>query len=245
MRIVFINFRKFRKQILRPIAIISLLLATIMLGLLIFDTYFTDSVSASSDVGRVIVIDAGHGGEDPGAIGEGSVYEKDLNLSIALLVGEKLIEKGYTVVYTRTEDKMLYSPEENIKGMRKLSDLKNRVKVSEQYPDAIFVSIHMNSFGNSKYSGAQVYYNAKNSESRILAEKIRSSIVQEAQPYNSRSTKEGKGLYLLENNPNPAVIVECGFMTNNEELTRLLEKEYQNQLSFAIVCGIINYIGNK
>lgn len=245
MRIVFINFRKFRKQILRPIAIVSLLLATIMLGLLIFDTYFTDSVSASWDVGRVIVIDAGHGGEDPGAIGEGSVYEKDLNLSIALLVGEKLIEKGYTVVYTRTEDKMLYSPEENIKGMRKLSDLKNRVKVSEQYPDAIFVSIHMNSFGNSKYSGAQVYYNAKNSESRILAEKIRSSIVQEAQPNNSRSTKEGKGLYLLENNPNPAVIVECGFMTNNEELTRLLEKEYQNQLSFAIVCGIINYIGNK
>ena len=245
MRIVFINFRKFRKQILRPIAIVSLLLATIMLGLFIFDTYFTDSVSASSDVGRVIVIDAGHGGEDPGAIGEGSVYEKDLNLSIALLVGEKLIEKGYTVVYTRTEDKMLYSPEENIKGMRKLSDLKNRVKVSEQYPDAIFVSIHMNSFGNSKYSGAQVYYNAKNSESRILAEKIRSSIVQEAQPNHSRSTKEGKGLYLLENNPNPAVIVECGFMTNNEELTRLLEKEYQNQLSFAIVCGIINYIGNK
>ncbi len=245
MKILFINFRKFRKRVLRPFAIISLVLATIILGLFIFDTYLSDSVAASSDVGKVIIIDAGHGGEDPGAIGEGSVYEKDLNLAIAMLVGEKLIEKGYTVVYTRTEDKMLYSPEENIKGMRKLSDLKNRVKVSEQYPDAIFVSIHMNSFGNSVYSGAQVYYNAKNGESHILAEKIRTSIVAEAQPDNTRVTKEGKGLYLLENNPNPAVIVECGFMTNSEELARLLEKEYQNQLSFAIVCGIINYIGNK
>ena len=245
MKIVFINFRKFRRRFLRPFAIISLVLASIILGLFIIDTYLTDSVAASGDVGKVIVIDAGHGGEDPGAIGEGSVYEKDLNLSIAMLVGEQLAKEGYTVVYTRTEDKMLYSPEENIKGMRKLSDLKNRVKIAEQYPDSLFISIHMNSFGDSAYSGAQVYYNAKNSESRLLAEKIKTSIKEQAQPDNTRTTKEGKGLYLLENNPSPAVIVECGFMTNNEELSRLLEKEYQNQLSFAIVCGIINYIGNK
>ncbi len=230
---------------MRPFTIISLILVMAIVSLGIYDTYLSDSVAAATDVGKVIVIDAGHGGEDPGAIGEGEVYEKDLNLSMALLVGEKLISEGYTVVYTRTEDKMLYSPEENIKGMRKLSDLKNRVKVAEQYPDSLFISIHMNSFGDSAYSGAQIYYTSSNSESRILAEKIRTSIKEQSQPENNRTTKEGKGLYLLENNKSTSVIIECGFMSNKDELNRLLEKEYQNQLSFSIVCGIINYIGNK
>ena len=130
----------------------------------LFFLSFRDSLSAlavpaaaSPATGRVIVLDAGHGGEDPGAIGRDGTYEKDLNLAITLDVGRLLTEMGYTVVYTRTEDKLLYKESENIKGLRKISDLKNRCAVAAEYPEALFVSLHMNSFGDGRYSGLQVY----------------------------------------------------------------------------------------
>ena len=110
----------------------------------------------------VFVIDAGHGGEDPGAIGISGVYEKDLNLEISYLIGAALAERGYAVIYTRSNDKLLYSDEENIKGLRKISDLKNRCKIAAEYPNSTFISIHMNSFSQSKYSGLQVYYSKNN-----------------------------------------------------------------------------------
>jgi len=243
MKIVVINIRRFLSRVFNPITIIAFMLILGILTLVVYDSHFIDAVPADTDAGRVIIIDAGHGGEDPGAVGKGGGLEKDINLSLSLELGGMLTERGYTVVYTRTEDRMLYSPDENIKGMRKLSDLKNRVNLAKQYADCLFVSIHMNAFGDSAYSGAQVYYTDSNTESRRLADCIRSCIIEQVQPSNNRAIKAGKGLYLLEKNSATAVIVECGFMSNEEELSRLLEKEYQKQLSFAIVCGIINYIG--
>ena len=200
------------------------------------------STAVSTEAGRVIIIDAGHGGEDAGAIGINGVYEKDLNLAIALEVGEDLIKRGYTVIYTRTEDKMLYLPEENIKGMRKISDLKNRCKLTTAYEDCILISIHMNSFGSSKYSGLQVYYADGNEDSRILATKIQNSVRKDLQPENKRQVKNGKSLYLLENSSGTPIIIECGFLSNEEECEKLSQKEYQKQLSFSIICGIIEYI---
>ena len=200
------------------------------------------STAASAETGKVIIIDAGHGGEDAGAIGINGAYEKDLNLAIALEVGKELTNRGYTVIYTRTEDKMLYLPEENIKGMRKISDLKNRCKLTDAYEDCILVSIHMNSFGSSKYSGLQVYYADGNEESRMLATKIQNSVREELQPENKRQVKNGKSLYLLENSNGTPVIIECGFLSNESECEKLSQKEYQKQLSFSIICGIIEYI---
>ncbi len=194
---------------------------------------------------KIIILDAGHGGEDPGAVAKNGVLEKDLNLQIALEIGKTLEEKGYIVVYTRTDDRLLYKEEENVKGIRKISDLKNRCKVAERYPDSIFVSIHMNSFGSSNYSGLQVYYSGSNESSRILADSIQNKVINDLQKENKRVTKPGKDMYILENINNTAVLVECGFMTNNEELKKLSEKEYQKQLSFSIVCGIIEYIEGK
>jgi N-acetylmuramoyl-L-alanine amidase len=190
---------------------------------------------------NLIILDAGHGGEDPGAIGINNVYEKNINLDIAFLIGEILCERGFAVMYTRAEDKLLYSEEENIKGFRKISDLKNRCKIAAEYPEAMFVSIHMNSYQNSKYSGLQVYYSENNENSRMLASNIQSSVKNELQSLNNRTIKAGEGMYLLENVYNPAVLVECGFLTNAEECKKLSEKEYQKQLSLAIVCGIIKY----
>lgn len=190
----------------------------------------------------IIIIDAGHGGEDSGAVGASGVLEKDLNLSVALEMKSALEEKGYTVVMTRTEDKMLYAEGENIKGIRKLSDLKNRCKIAAEYENSIFISVHMNSFGASKYSGLQVYYSHADEESRALAESIQSKVKADLQPENKRVVKDGKDIYILEHCPSNTVLVECGFITNSEECEKLSQKEYQKQLSFSIVCGIIEYI---
>ena len=136
-------------------------------------------------------------------------------------------------------------PEENIKGMRKISDLKNRCKVTEQYEDSILVSIHMNSYGASKYSGLQVYYADADSDSERLAAKIQNAVRQELQPDNKRQIKNGSSLYLLENAKGTAVLIECGFLSNEIECEKLSQKEYQKQLSFSIICGIIEYIKEK
>ena len=232
------------KRMLKTLKVISIILIITTVFWTITSLIDKNAVStaASAETGKVIIIDAGHGGEDAGAIGINGAYEKDLNLAIALEVGKELANRGYTVIYTRTEDKMLYLPEENIKGMRKISDLKNRCKLTDAYEDCILVSIHMNSFGSSKYSGLQVYYADGNEESRMLATKIQNSVREELQPENKRQVKNGKSLYLLDNSNGTPVIIECGFLSNESECEKLSQKEYQKQLSFWIICGIIEYI---
>ena len=189
----------------------------------------------------IVILDAGHGGEDPGAIGYDGVYEKDLNLLICKLIREELTAQGYAVVMTREDDRLLYSEAENIKGIRKISDLKNRVKILNSYEPAIAISIHMNTFFASQYHGTQIYYSNVDGADRLAAA-IRDSVRVELQPDNRRPLKHSEGIYLLENSKIPTVLVECGFLSNPEECKKLSEKEYQKRLSFSIVCGIINYI---
>ena len=188
-----------------------------------------------------IILDAGHGGEDPGAIGYGDVYEKDLNLSICRLLYEELTARGYTVIMTRTEDRLLYTESENIKGIRKISDLKNRVKIFNSYDSAIAVSIHMNTYSAPQYHGTQIYYSDADGASR-LALAIKESVRTTLQPENKRPLKHSEGIYLLEHSEIPTVLVECGFLSNPDECQKLSEKEYRKRLSFSIVCGIIKYI---
>lgn len=197
--------------------------------------------AADAAPSRIVVLDAGHGGEDGGAVGCDGRKEKDLNLAVTLALGERLSELGYTVVYTRTDDRLLYTAEEDIPGMRKISDLKNRCKIAAEYKDALFVSIHMNSFGQAKYSGLQVYYSPAVAGSDALAKCIQSEVVKELQPQNRRNIKRGEEIYILENTENVAVLIECGFLSNPEECKKLSEKEYQKRLSFAIACGMIKY----
>lgn len=189
-----------------------------------------------------IVIDAGHGGEDCGAIGVSGIYEKDINLAVAYELGSILSDSGFAVVYTRTEDKLLYKDDENIKGLRKISDLKNRCKIAADYPNALFISIHMNSYADPKYSGLQVYYSGNNERSYALAVSIQSTVRGALQASNNRKVKLGKNIYVLENTYNPSVLVECGFLTNREECEKLSQKEYQNALCLSIAQGILNYM---
>ncbi len=197
-----------------------------------------------ANVNKTVVIDAGHGGEDVGAIGVNNLYEKDLNMQIAIKLGEYLSAAGYNVIYTRTADRLLYTEEQNIKGMRKIYDLKNRVEISNSYADAIFISIHMNSFGQQNCSGLQIYH-SDNTESKILAQTVQDSVKNLLQPNNRRSVKAGNDIYVLKNSDNVAILVECGFISNPEECQKLSEKEYQKELCFSILCGIIEYERNR
>lgn len=245
MRIILFDLKKYRilGDILRGALVLALILGVINLGAYAYyasDEYAEAMIEASEK--RTVIIDAGHGGEDSGAIGVSGVLEKDLNLEIATELGELFTKEGYAVVYTRTKDKLLYEEHQNIKGIRKISDLKNRCKIAAEYPNSLFVSIHMNSFSNQKYSGLQVYYSPKNEESRNLASAVQTSVKNSLQTENERKIKKGEGMYVLENVDNVAILIECGFLTNPDECEKLSQKEYQKSLSFSIFCGIIEYI---
>ena len=215
----------------------------VSIALLFRDKSDTASVLAANNV--TVIIDAGHGGEDCGTIGVNGVFEKDINLSVAKELEHLLTQEGINVIMTRTEDKLLYTEAQNIKGQKKQFDLKNRLEHAKSNPDAIFVSIHMNNFHMESCRGIQVYYSGQSEESSRLAQSIQSSVTDNLQTYNTRKIKSSGGeIYLLDNAVGVAVLVECGFLSNREECEKLSEKDYQRQLSFRIFCGIMEYINN-
>ena len=189
-----------------------------------------------------VVVDAGHGGEDCGATGVNGVREKDLNFSVANQVTEMLLFAGVPAVRTRTEDKLLYRPEENIPGRKKSYDLRNRLLATEEWKNPVLLSIHMNNFTQEKYSGFQVYYSVRHPDSRVLAEKLQADVVRQLQPENRRQAKAGdSSIYLLDRAICPALLAECGFLSNCEECEKLCEEDYQKQLSFLLFCAMIDY----
>lgn len=207
-----------------------------------FEKVADEAVSAEiSEKELIVVIDAGHGGEDSGAVAN-SVLEKDINLEIALKLRDMLKASGIEVKMIRESDVSIYDTASGTIRERKVSDLKNRVKIVNNNKKNILVSIHQNKFEQSKYSGAQMFYSINNDKSQILAENIRKSITGLIQPENKRELKKGgSDIYLLNKAAVPAVIVECGFISNEEEAKNLSNEEYQSKMAFAICCGILEY----
>ena len=190
-----------------------------------------------------VIIDAGHGGEDGGAVGNKNVFEKDLNLSIALKIGNILEEKGVNVIYSRTEDILLYDRNVDYTNRKKALDLAARVKLANDNENAVFVSIHMNSFPQSQYKGLQVYYSKNDTRSIALAQAIQTSVKSQLQPQNNRKIIEATSrIYLLDRIQIPAVLIECGFLSNSEECRLLTTEIYQKQLSEIISEEIVKYI---
>ena len=201
-----------------------------------------EDTPAVNDVRGTVILDAGHGGADGGAVGVNGVAEKDLNLAVTEALAALLREAGYEVILTRSDDRMLLSDGEDIKGHRKENDLKNRLAIAKAHPEAIFVSIHMNTFSASKYSGLQVYY-ADNNESRRLAYAVQGAVAEKVQPDNHRVPHvASSSIYLLDNAVGTAVLIECGFLSNPEECALLSQKDYRARLSFSIFCGMIEYM---
>ena len=188
---------------------------------------------------RLIVIDPGHGGEDCGAIGKNGLLEKNINLGIALKLENILNACGITTVLTRREDILLYDPNSDYQGQKKVQDLATRRRIAEEYKNAVFVSIHMNAFPQEQYSGLQVYYSPHHPESQRLARDIQSLTQQTLQPMNNRSIKlAGENIYLLDRLRCTAVLIECGFLSNSEECAKLSTEEYQQELAFVLAMAI-------
>ena len=191
----------------------------------------------------VILLDAGHGGEDGGAVGIGGVVEKDLNLAVTLQLDYFLRALGYETVLTRREDCDLHAQEASTLRERKRSDIQARFAMMEALgEDDLFVSIHMNKFEQASARGTQVFYSTNLPQSRVLAESIQETVVRLLQPENSRQVKpSGDSIYLLYHAPRPAVLVECGFISNYDEAQRLQNEQYQRELAFAVAVGVLEY----
>ncbi len=200
----------------------------------------TNARQTLSEPTPVIVIDAGHGGPDGGTSGFSSVPEKELNLYIALKVRDILTSAGVYVVMTRTEDITLTDPDG---GTRKNQDLRARKKIAESTPNAILVSIHMNAFSIERYSGLQVYYSKNNTQSQELAKAVQTAVASVLQPENDRKIKPaGENIYLLHELDCPAILIECGFLSNAAEAERLNDTEYRRGLAFVIANSLLGSI---
>ena len=192
-----------------------------------------------------IILDAGHGGEDGGAIGAGGIVEKDINLSITLKTAKFLRFFGYNVKLTRKTDIMTCDEGLDTQRERKISDIKNRLAMLNDSQCLCFISIHQNIFGGDA-RGAQVFYSKNEPESKKLAETLQYGISSLLQPENKRVIKEAtKDIYLLHHAENPAVLVECGFISNSKEAALLSEDGYQNKMAFAIAFSSVKHLTEK
>ncbi len=189
-----------------------------------------------------IILDAGHGGVDSGAVGLNNVLEKDINLDIVIKLKSLFEVSGFNIKMTRDEDESIHSENSNTIRSKKVSDLKNRLSMINSDPSNLLISVHQNKFEDSKYKGAQVFYSKNNPQSQELAQSIRASFLAFIQKDNNREIKPSpKGVFLLNKSTVPAVIVECGFLSNGEDARNLLDKKYQSKLAFAIFCGFLDY----
>lgn len=208
----------------------------------------TDKPENKVSDARTIILDAGHGGEDGGAVSSDGVVEKDINLSIALKLRDILEASGYNVIMTREKDIAIYDDDAESLREKKRSDLHNRLDIIEKNSgeNTVFVSIHQNKFPDAKYHGTQVFYSKHDPKSMDLAGAVRKSVTQFLQPDNTREIKEAnKKIYLLNNAQIPAIVVECGFLSNPEECEKLSDKNYQSEMAFSVYCGLIDYFCNN
>ena len=186
-----------------------------------------------------VVIDAGHGGADPGKVGVDGSLEKDINLKIAKKLALFLTAADVDVVLTRETDAGLY--DENVSN-KKVQDMKNRVALIEEKKPALTVSIHQNSYHEEYVHGAQVFYYEGSEESKEIAERMQRVLAEQIDPDNARKAKANGSYYLLKKTSSPIVIVECGFLSNYEEAQKLSSEVYQEKTAWAIHLAIMNYL---
>lgn len=182
---------------------------------------------------KIVVIDAGHGGWDPGKVSENSIYEKDINLKVALKLQQYLQQGDCYVLLTRATDEAL--------GRKKREDMNNRKDIADNMGADIIISVHQNSFTSSKVKGSQVFYYKSSEKSKVLAEKIQESMKNFLSQDGSRLAKANDNYYILKQTTIPAVIVECGFLSNPSERALLTQDDYVEKIAWSIYMGVIDY----
>lgn len=233
-------------------ALLFFLLSTaLLLALALLFGAITPQEQMKSDAGitsaaptyTTVILDAGHGGEDGGASSASGLLEKGINLDISMKLRDMLRANGIEVIMTREDDRLLYDPNSNYQGQKKKQDLAARLALTEQTEGGILVSIHMNYYPDSRYSGLQVWYSAGNTDSLLLADTIQSRARQLLQPENKRQTKAAtSSIFLLHKAKCPAVLVECGFLSNEEEAARLASEEYRQKVAFVLFSAITEFL---
>ncbi len=189
-----------------------------------------------------VILDAGHGGYDGGAVAPDGTLEKDLNLQITKKLKVILELYGYNVILTRIDDNSLHDSDAKTLRQQKVSDIHNREKIIKSNPDTVFVSIHQNNFYDSGVHGAQIFYSDNNPLSHVLAQSVNNSVTKFIQPDNNRGIKKsGTEIYLLYHSDIPSIMIECGFLSNYNDLNKLKNNEFQKEITLAITEGILNY----
>ena len=191
--------------------------------------------------GKVIVVDAGHGVPDEGAEADDGTTEAETNLKIALKLQNLLEQSGCTVILTRSDENAIYDIDSQTLKQKKISDIRNRVKIGNESSADIFVSIHLNKIPQQQYDGWQTFYNKNSEEGKRLATLIQNNLNDAIQKENNRVASKIENIYIINNVEIPTTIVECGFLSNPEEEKQLLEDSYQNRLAWGIYNGIIDY----
>ena len=197
---------------------------------------------AQNRAARTLVIDAGHGGFDGGAVGSSGTSEQDINLGIAQRVQALAEFFGVHTAMTRTDENALgYDPSRSVRE-NKIADIKAREQFVQETSNPVFLSIHLNKFSDARYHGAQVFYSPSHPDSRALAEQMQETLAEGCDPANNRQAKQAEStIYLMKKLECPAVIVECGFLSNPEEEQRLSDTEYHKKLAASIVTGYLRY----
>ena len=228
---------------------ITLIIISIFLSIFVF-AFTTDNIKNQEEYistvslpisGKIIVVDAGHGVPDEGAESSNGTTEAQTNLKIALKLQNLLEQSGCTVILTRSDENAIYDLDSKTLREKKISDIRNRVKIGNESQADVFVSIHLNKIPQSQYDGWQTFYKEGNQEGAKLAKSIQSSLNEAIQKENNRIAKTIDNVYIIKHVEIPTTIVECGFLSNPEEEKLLLEDEYQNKLAWGIYNGIINY----
>ena len=201
----------------------------------------TIETTATPVSGKTVILDAGHGTPDEGAQSSDGVTEAETNLKITLKVQKLLEQSGCNVILTRSDDNAIYDLDSKTLRQKKVSDIKNRVKIGNESSADIFVSIHLNKISESQYYGWQCFYNTKNEKSIDLSKSIQESLNEAIEKENNRVAMKLNTVYIMKNVEIPISIVECGFLSNPEEEALLQTEEYQDKLAWGIYNGIMGY----
>ena len=231
---------------------IQIVLSALLLSILTFGMQvsikekeqLTLETTSTPSSNKTVVIDAGHGSPDEGAESSNGTTEAQINLKIALKVQNLLEQTGCTVILTRSDNNAIYDLDSKTLRQKKVSDIKNRVKIGNESSADIFVSIHLNKIPQQQYYGWQCFYNSKNENSKMLAEQLQENLNESIQKENKRVAMNLNTVYIMKNVEIPISIVECGFLSNPEEEKQLQEDEYQNRLAWGIYNGITDYFYN-
>lgn len=189
---------------------------------------------------HTLIIDAGHGGIDGGATSCTGVLESAVNLEIALRLDDVMHLLGYKTVMIRTTDRSIYTSGTTI-AAQKVSDLRERVRIVNETNGGVLISIHQNTFFDSRYGGAQVFY-AGNEDSKELASALQKKWITTLNPDSHRSAKKGEGIYLLQNITKPGILVECGFLSNPKEEALLRDADYQKKMCCIIAATVSGFL---